>query len=271
MGQIYVVRHRLLDRLFALKVLHPHLASDRRLADRLRIEAQAMARLAHPNVAKVTDFWTAEDGSPSFIMELLSGENLADHLLERQRLSANEVVAIGCQCMAALVAAHEIGIVHRDIKPENLFMHQPASGEAVLKVLDFGVARVVADCSALTPDRLVKSTRTGIRIGSPRFMSPEGLKGDRVDHRADIYSVGLTLYVCLVGNLVFDATHEKALTPPSKTADIEPHRELDRIILKAIQCDPDARYQEASEFLNDLNRLRSVRRNQSMWQIRRIP
>jgi serine/threonine-protein kinase len=269
MGQIYVVRHRALDRLFALKVLHPHLTHDARIADRLRIEAQAMARLAHPNVAKVTDFWTAGDGSPSFVMELLSGENLADSLLERGRIPVPEVVTLGCQCLAALAAAHEIGVIHRDIKPENLFLHKPPNDDWVLKVLDFGVARVVEDYSALTPDPLAKSTRTGVLVGSPRFMSPEGRNGAPVDPRTDIYSLGLTLYVCLVGNIVFDATLEKATTPPSKAANIDGLPELDRIVLKAIQPDPDARYQTASAFLNDLNRLRPIRRNPSTWQIRR--
>ena len=228
-----------------------------------------MARLAHPNIAKVTDFWTAVDGSPSFVMELLSGENLADALLEEQQLAASEVMSIGAQCLAALVAAHSIGVVHRDIKPENLFRHKPHYGESILKVLDFGVARIVEDASALAPDPLALSTRTGIRIGSPRFMSPEGLRGVRVDHRADIYSVGLTLYVCLVGNLAFDVTHDKASTPPSSAKNVDAPHELDRVILKAIQPDPEARYQSALDFLNDLNRLRKVRRSPSTWQIRR--
>jgi eukaryotic-like serine/threonine-protein kinase len=268
-GQIYIVRHVKLEKLFALKLLHPHHDNSPTLAHRMRIEAQAMARLAHPNVVSVVDFWGADDGAPCFVMELLTGRNVGDEIRERRCLTASEVVDIGCQALAALLAAHEIGIVHRDIKPENLFLHEPRGQPRILKVLDFGIARIIADVSEFTPESLAKPTRSGTRIGSPRFMSPEGARGERVDHRADIYSLGLTLYVALVGSGPFDAGPVEVVPAPSKAGAQNVPPDLDAIVLRAIRPDRDERYQSAREFLQALAKLQPARRNHSPWAPRR--
>lgn len=267
MGQIYLVRHRLLDKTFALKVMHPHLADSPMLAERLRIEAQAMARLNHPNVAKVIDFWVGFDGTPSYVMELLTGNNLWVETSERQRISASDVIDWGCEALAALAAAHGIGVVHRDIKPENLLLHQAPGKTRTLKVLDFGVARVVGEVSALTPEPLSKPTRAGAKVGSPLFMSPEGRRGEPVDQRADIYSLGLTLYHALVGNIGFSPSRD--MPPPSKAANMAILPELDAIIHRSVQYDADDRYQTAKDFLADLSRLAPVRRSRESWPVRR--
>ena len=265
MGQIYAVTHRELEKQFAMKVLHPHHDHSERLAERMRIEAQAMARLAHPNIVKVIDFWVPSDGAPCFVMELLQGRTLGEELFERSRIPSVEVIEWGCQALDALVAAHGIGVVHRDIKPENLFLHQASHQPRVLKLLDFGVARVLDEVSALTPSLMQKPTQSGTRIGSPRFMSPEGARGQKVDHRADIYSLGLTLYVALTGKEPFEMAKLSELVPPSRAgAENAPHG-LDAILLRALEREREARYQTAIEFLKDLNQLRPPRRPTNPW------
>ncbi len=269
MGHIYVVRHLQLEKPFALKMLHPHLIESPHLAERLRIEAQAMARLGHGNVVKVIDFWTDDEGVPCLVMELLEGRNLGAEVFERDRIPAPEVIDWGCQALSALVAAHEIGVVHRDIKPENLFLHQPSGKARVLKVLDFGVARVIEDYSDVTPEALASPTLTGTRIGSRRYMSPEGVRGERVDPRADIYSLGLTLYVALVGSNPFDGGAGEEVVPPSKAGALQSFPELDAIILRAMHRSAESRFQSAKDFLSELSRLAPVRRNRGSWQMRR--
>ncbi|MGC4067244.1 MAG: serine/threonine-protein kinase [Polyangiaceae bacterium] len=271
MGQIYVVRHRLLDKRFALKAIHPHLLEHASAPERLRIEAQTMARLGHPNIAKVTDFWLAADGSPSFVMELLTGRNLAAELFERTTLPQEEVIAIGCQALNALGASHAVGIVHRDIKPENLFLHEAPCHPRVLKVLDFGVARVLEGAPESSPQPLSVPTRAGARVGSPRFMSPEGRRGEPVDHRADLYSLGLTLYLALVGTIHFEMTKRDALPPPSTMSAMAISPELDSALARALREDPAERYSSAREFLETLERLAPPRRDRASWNVRRAP
>ena len=244
MGAIHEIEHRALGRRFVLKVLHTRFAGEPQFVDRMRVEAQSMARLHHPNVVEVVDFWIAENGRPCIVMEFLKGRTLADELARRRNLPVSEVIGIIRQVLSALVAAHALGIVHRDIKPENIFM----TTAGVVKVLDFGVARVLGSAnSSLVP--LAVPTDTGDIVGSPRFVSPEGAAGRKVDARADIYSVGLVMYVMLAGRGPFDSLRHAPIEPPSRFAGPEVTGELDAAVLRAIEQEPDARYQSAGEFL----------------------
>ena len=258
MGAVYEIEHRFLGRRFVMKVLHARFAGEPQFVDRMRVEAQSMARLHHPNVVDVADFWIAADGRPCIVMELLQGRTLAAELVRRRNLPVIETIPIIRQVLSALGAAHALGIVHRDIKPENIFL----TTAGVVKVLDFGVARVLDSAgSSLVP--LALPTDTGTIVGSPRFLSPEGAAGRKVDTRADIYSVGLVAYVMLAGRGPFDSLKHTQLQSPSHFAGSEVTSELDAVVIQAIEQDPDARYQSADEFSAALDRF--APRSPSKW------
>ena len=253
-GAVYEVEHSFLGRRFALKVLHPHLAATPGLADRMRVEAQALGRLRHPNVVDVVDFWISAEGIPCVVMELLKGRTLHAELRERRRLPASEALELLSQGLRGLTAAHALGIVHRDIKPENLFVHQDPGLGPRLKILDFGWARVTPGVSSRVPLPAAVPTQTGDSVGTPLFMSPEGARGERVDLRADLYSIGLVLYAAL-GGFIPD-THGSSIPLPSQYAEGDWYPPgLDQVVLRAIQPHPDARFQSAQDFLAALQPL----------------
>ena len=258
MGEVYLVEHRELGKRFVAKILHKRYGSDPRLIDRMRVEAEALGCLNHPNIVTVTGFDTTAEGRPFIVMEQLRGRNLASELEVRRSLPVAEALAHAREALSALGAAHGAGIIHRDIKPENLFLHDPPGGRRILKVLDFGVARVLPGVSVDSPRPLANPTETGVVVGTPRFVSPEGAIGRRVDERADIYSLGLILYAMLAGRGPFDhiKSDELVLTahasdepePPSRFAERPIPVELDRAVLKALSKEPEQRFASAAEF-----------------------
>jgi serine/threonine-protein kinase len=256
MGEVYVVEHERLRRQFVLKVLRARFSHDPQLVDRMRMEAQAAARLHHPNIVEVIDFWSADGGRPCLVMELLRGSTLASELRARRTLAVAEAVSHALGLLSALAAAHTLGIVHRDIKPENLFLHRQTGDRCVLKVLDFGLARVLPQSPAVVQP-LALPTKTGMVVGSPRFMSPEAARGQRVDHRADVYSAGLVLYVMLTGRGPFDHaeandTFSLVPDPPSFHAASSFPAMLDDAIVTALKSNPDERFQNATAFAHAL-------------------
>jgi serine/threonine-protein kinase len=264
MGEVYRVEHAFLGREFALKILFARHAENPGVIDRMRIEAQATARLAHPNIVDVSDFWLASDGRPCIVMELLQGSTVARELTVRGPFSVQLAVEYTHQLLAALMAAHKLGVVHRDIKPENLFLHDLPEGSRILKVLDFGIARVLPEASALAPARPVEPTATGFVVGSPRFASPEGLRGEKVDCRADVFSAGLVLYSMLTRRGPFDNMRTTdnpeffQVKPPSQRIDSFIPPELDSFVLKAIRWDAAQRYQSVAAFASDLQLVRDT-------------
>ncbi|HEX6766353.1 MAG TPA: serine/threonine-protein kinase [Polyangiaceae bacterium] len=266
MGEVYLVEHRELGKRFVAKILHGRFGADPRLVDRMRVEAQALGCLNHPNIVTVTGCDTTEEGRPFIVMEQLRGCTLASELVARRSLPLEEALVYASQTLSALAAAHGAGIVHRDIKPENLFLHEPTAGPRTVKVLDFGVARVLPGISADSPSPLVNPTETGMIVGTPRFLSPEGARGRRVDERADIYAVGLLLYEMLTGRGPFDHLGNDALVlaahatdepeAPSRLAEQPIPAELDRLILKALNKAPEQRFSSAHEFAQALAAVR---------------
>lgn len=252
MGEVFDVEHELLGRRFAAKVLHRDLAKEASFVERMRVEAQAMARLRHPNIVEVTDFSVTSDGRPCLIMERLRGRTLGRELAERGRLPVAECVFLMDEVLSALGAAHRFGVVHRDLKPENLFLHEPQTGARRLKVLDFGLARVLPQASPLAPLPAAIPTATGRLVGTPRYLSPEALTGKPVDARADLYALGLILYIVLTGHGPFDhLTLAETLShhpdPPSRFRDEPGVHELDAVVLRALKKQPDERFQTAEE------------------------
>jgi len=263
MGAVYEVAHRFIGRHFVLKVLHARFADEPQFVDRMRVEAQAMARLHHPNVVEVVDFWSDGNGTPCLVMELLRGRTLAQELATRRQLPLAEAIEVLRQVLSALSAAHALGIVHRDIKPENIFLHEAPGAPRMVKVLDFGVARVLFESSHGSVSPLAIPTTTGTVVGSPRFISPEGAAGKKVDGRADLYSAGVVAYVMMTGKGPFDAFNSTSVEPPSRVSHNEISSDLDAIILKSIEDQPDDRYQSAADFLGALGRI--APRTPSQW------
>jgi len=197
------------------------------------------------------------------VMEYLVGRTLADQMAAEGVPQVLEAVTLTCQLLSALQATHAKGLVHRDIKPDNVFICEPPEGPRYLKLLDFGVARVMPGSTAVDPLPQGFETRTGVVVGTPRFVSPEGAIGQRVDPRADLYSAGLVLYIMLAGRGPFDhfegdhmvltAHAAEDPEPPSKLATEPVPPELDRAVLKALAKDPEQRFRTAKEFFDVLN------------------
>ncbi|MEP7123976.1 MAG: serine/threonine-protein kinase [Byssovorax sp.] len=200
MGTVYEVRHVTLGRRFALKVLRRDIADAEHTARFLQ-EAKAAAAIGHPNIVAVSDFGEVRLGGPDsaavpyFVMEFLTGISLAALLRSEKTLSPQRAAGILLQCASGLAAAHAAGVIHRDLKPDNVFLTPTAEKEFV-KLLDFGVAKMVGQ------GRL---TRAGMVFGTPHYMSPEQAAGQSVDHRADVYALGVILYECFAGHVPFEA------------------------------------------------------------------
>jgi serine/threonine-protein kinase len=205
MGAVYKATHLRFNEVRALKVISPALASDLNFVRRFEKEAVVTRKLQHPNAVRVDDIDEAEDGRPFIVMEYIEGQNLKKAIQEQGTLPVPRVLALIKQVASALSAAHDLGMIHRDIKPENIFLVHTPGGEQA-KVLDFGIARIreVGAGQAGGPTL----TETGVIIGSPPYMSPEqamGMKGNQLDCRSDLYSLGVVMYQMLTGALPLKA------------------------------------------------------------------
>ena len=201
MGTVYRARHLLIDRAVAIKVLNPRFVEDEAAQLRFRREARAAGRLQHANAVGVTDFGRTSDGYVYIVMELLEGRTLREVLAKEAPLDTARAVALMLQTAAAVAAAHDAGIIHRDLKPANIFIVQNSEVPAVVKVLDFGIAKLAAE--ALDDDDSKSLTLVGAMIGTPRYMSPEQCDGVELTPAADVYSLGVILYEMLTGVVPF--------------------------------------------------------------------
>lgn len=251
MGAVYRAYDGRLRRDVAIKVLPPAFAENPDRLRRFEHEALAVARLAHPNIVAIHDIGT-HDGSPYIVMELLAGASLRDTINGRP-LSARKAVEYAIQIARGLAAAHEQGIVHRDIKPDNLFVTR----DGHLKILDFGIAKL-KDVEAATGATAETLTVVGI-VGTPSYMSPEQARGHVVDHRADLFSLGIVLYEMLSGVSPFRrATAAEAITailhdePPAFAATATPPAPLDRVVRHCLEKNPAERFQSARDLVFDL-------------------
>ena len=250
MGAVYLARHIHLQKPYAIKVLTTTVANNGQAVERLKQEAIAASSIEHDNIVDVVNFDRADDGSVFIVMELLRGESLHARLA-RGPMAPSEALPIAWQICAALGAAHARGIVHRDLKPENVFLAKRGDGERV-KVLDFGISKV----KSAEADG-VRMTRTGQLVGTPLYMSPEQAKGEQdIDLRVDVYALGVMLYEMLVGAPPFDGRNYFELLwkhgnepPPSMRSRKEGLPEaLDRVVLRALAKDRDARFASMEAF-----------------------
>ena len=252
MGVVYLAQHPVIGRKVAIKLLHAVLARDPDIVARFFNEARAIHMIAHENIVEILDFGQTNDGQPYFIMEYLTGESLSE-AVARGAMAPEQVEAIGVQMCRALQAAHTKGIVHRDLKPHNVQLTVKQDGALLVKILDFGVAKILA-----SPDgsQSVK-TRTGSLMGTPLYMSPEQCKGAGVlDHRTDIYSLGVMLYEMLAGRPPFVAEGvgelfaKHMLEEPPPITEFAPNvpPAMAAAIMKSLAKDPDARFASMEDF-----------------------
>ena len=239
MGVVFLARHVHLDKAFALKIISPRFLDDPELARRFLHEARAASKIDHPNVVSITDFGPPEEGPAFFAMEYLEGEDLAATLAREGPLPWPRALAIAAQIARALAAAHRRGVIHRDIKPQNCLRIARDGDPDFIKVLDFGLAKVLSGTG--------KNTWTV--GGSPGYIAPEVYRGGKIDHRVDIFSLGVLLHTLLLGRLPAQAPGEVALPAGSPTLRLEDlPAPLQALIRRATDDDPARRFPDADAF-----------------------
>jgi eukaryotic-like serine/threonine-protein kinase len=258
MGTVYRARHLLIDRIVAVKVLNQRFVEDEAAKARFRREAKAAGRLRHTNAVGVTDFGETSDGYVYLVMELLEGKTLQSLLAKNGPLDLAHAVSIVLQVSSAVAAAHEAGIIHRDLKPANIFIVQRPDVPTIVKVLDFGIAKLAAD--SLDDEDRMTLTQVGAMIGTPRYMSPEQCNGDPLTPAADVYSLGVILYELLTGTVPFSGLSPLAIAMRHSTE--APRRPtefvssipdaLEQVVLHALEKKPEDRPQNAEAFRQEL-------------------
>ncbi len=255
MGAVFEAKHKILDKQVAIKLLHPQFAEDAEALERFYREARTASKLGHEGIIEIQDVGQADDGSPYLVMELLTGESLAD-LLEREGvLEPRFALDLTAQILSVLVAVHDQDIIHRDLKPDNMFLCPRLDGTYQVKILDFGICKIATDETG------PKLTRTGIAMGTPYYMSREQARGDRdLDHRTDIWSTGTILYEMLTGHVPYEEDHYNLVISRLLTEDYPHPRELmpelpeklENVLLRAMALEPNDRYPTAADFLADV-------------------
>lgn len=263
MGDVYRAQHVGLGTDVAVKIMRPSIAKDSNFKERFYREAKAASRLEHPNSVRVIDFGTEDDGLVYLVMEFLRGRDLLTLIRDESPLSDERIVDILAQTLAAISTAHTHGIVHRDLKPENIMIVPDEDGDRrdLVKVCDFGIAKLVDARSFKSHEDVKTALTTGNAIvGTPEYMSPEQARGETLDSRSDLYSLGVILYRLLAGRLPFDAENaigiavkhvmEEPIPPSQIAAHVNPR--LEAVCLKALRKEPGARHATAKEMRADL-------------------
>ncbi|NOZ85123.1 MAG: protein kinase [Deltaproteobacteria bacterium] len=258
MGKVYRAEQISLGKKVCLKILHQNMVGDPDLAKRFHREARAASRLNHPNSINIIDFGTAEDGCLFMAMEYVEGIELGELIENEFPLPAKRIVNILSQVCSALAEAHEHKVVHRDLKPENILIEKRRDGEDFVKVLDFGIAKVLDP----QEDEIAAAnlTKAGVVCGTPEYMSPEQAKGEPLDSRSDIYSLGVILYQMLTKDIPFHAptsmgiVTKHLLEPPVPPSRIRPEvpGPLETVCMRALKKDRNRRQSSALEFKAEL-------------------
>jgi serine/threonine-protein kinase len=264
MGEVYLGVHTEIERKVAIKVISPHLAQDERIRERFRREALILSKLNHPNIVQLYDFWDHEKGL-FLIMEYVHGISLDRyiHRVVQGPIPLGLAIELFLQILDAFRYAHENGVIHRDIKPSNILIRN----DNIPKVLDFGIARILSG-DATQSEKQRELTRTGTTIGTVAYMSPEQIKAKSpadVDHRSDIYSLGLVFFEMLTGQAAYDRTEHSefdlllkiATEPPPSPLSINAGlpSELDGVFQKMLAKNPKDRYQTCSDLSTDILRI----------------
>jgi serine/threonine-protein kinase len=252
MSAVYRADHVYMRKTVAVKLLHPELSQMDEIAKRFTREAEACSRMAHPNIVQVTDFGRMSNGRLFLVMELIPGDSLAVPLVRKERIALERALDIGQQILRALDHAHGLGIVHRDLKPENVMLVPQPDRRDLVKLLDFGIAKV-SNPSRSQPNL----TQAGDVFGTPEYMSPEQAMGEPASPRSDLYACGLLLYQMIAGERPFDAPDPVEVLKMQILQDVRPLRavapdplrptSIDAAIERALQKDPANRFASAAE------------------------
>lgn len=258
MGEVFLALNDELGQRVAIKFLNRKLAHDEGLVARFLNEARSYCRVNHPNAVTLLEYGQHTDHTLYIITEFVEGKNLGETLKEAGTFSTAQVVQVGMQLCEVLATAHAQGVIHRDLKPDNVMMMPVARGRLAVKVLDFGIAKMVDDDDAPT-------TETGSVFGTPEFMSPEQARGDGADPRSDIYALGIILFFMVTGKLPFRGKNKLAVLnkqlndPPPRPSELRPEAEisprLEAVIMKCLNKSPDARYATAEDLHEALEEL----------------
>ncbi|MBK7746888.1 MAG: Non-specific serine/threonine protein kinase [Cyanobacteriota bacterium erpe_2018_sw_39hr_WHONDRS-SW48-000098_B_bin.30] len=251
MGMVYKGRHIYMNRAVAIKILHPEQSRDPAVVSRFRKEARSLCQFSHPNLVGVFDFGVMSTGEPFMVMDYCDGQSLDKILHKTGKLSVKRGLFIFEQVCRALEAVHNQGIIHRDVKPSNILV----GADDAIKLVDFGLAKSLGGL-----EHLIKLTCTGEVVGSPSYMSPEQCTGQELDHKSDIYSLGISMFEAFTGEMPFQADSFYELLnkhirgTPSRDPFIKNNlpRDLEEVIFRCLDKNPEGRFQSARELLQAL-------------------
>jgi serine/threonine protein kinase len=283
MGNVYRAVQESIEKKVALKVLKAEYSASPDMVVRFQREAVSACRIKHPNVVDVFDLGQLEDGRFFLAMDLLEGRDLAQLIAATGPLSAARGVHLALQICRALNAAHQSGIVHRDLKPENIFLHRTSDGDEIVKIVDFGIAHLLAHGADLPPSSIVSNevapsdrllTRVGSVFGTPEYMAPEQAQGMHIDHRADIYATGVILFKIFTGQTPFSGSSfleiiaRQVNEPPPRMSKVNPQldipKELEQVILQALSKNKEDRFENMARFAQAIAYAsRDIRRSRS--------
>ncbi len=254
MSSVYLARHVLIDRLMAIKTLRRDLAQDPIQRDRFVREARAVNRINHPNIVEITDFGETEDGLVYLVMEYVAGDSLLSNLRDAP-FTPHRAFDIAEQAGQALARAHQMGVIHRDLKPDNVILVQQEGRVDFVKILDFGIAKIM-DAPSLTGSQQI--------FGTPGYIAPEYIQSTAIDGRADLYSLGVILYEMVTAALPFDYEYpgdllvkhvtEQPVRPRVRRPDLL--QPVEDFVLRCLEKDPDKRFRDAFHFLEELRQAR---------------
>jgi serine/threonine protein kinase len=251
MGKVYMAEHTVLQKTYAVKVLHHEYAADEEAARRFTNEARIASRIGHENIVEVNDFGRTPNGSFYFVMEYLKGQSLAEVVEKFGQLPIQRCVSIAKQIARALASAHRHGVIHRDLKPENILLTSKGELKDYVKILDFGIAKM----RTTRLEKQDRKTASGIILGTPAFMSPEQAAGREIDARTDMYSLGVIMYEMLAGRLPFDSQnviktlvmHQTQTAAPLRAIRPEIGPALEAIVNRCLQKKPEKRFADMDE------------------------
>ncbi|PKN26527.1 MAG: hypothetical protein CVU65_05415 [Deltaproteobacteria bacterium HGW-Deltaproteobacteria-22] len=256
MGDVYLGEHTVIGKQVAVKVLHPQYSEDREVVERFLQEARSASRIGHANIVDIADYGQSEEGLVFLVMEYLEGEELGDILHREKRIPWQRARKIAIQICNALQAAHDKSIIHRDLKPGNVFLTTFANQHDFVKVIDFGIAKIIDENEG------ARMTKTGMILGTPDYMSPEQATGRPLTCSTDIYSLGVILYEMLTGTAPFDSDSFMGVLSQHMFDPPQPLRErcpeaiipevLDNITMKTLAKKPEERFASMQEFADTL-------------------